>query len=109
MAAGDTMEHAVRRIVQAGVTSCGGEFFEHGLKELKGYLLDEHMALIQQEPLLGYRDRVCFRAQREGYTFSHLHYSEVQMLVNRVPHLSLRDLRLRWVNELGEHLKETGF
>src|SRR5438128_8384325 len=109
MAAGDTMEYTVWGYLQAGVAGRGGEFCEHGLKELERYLLDEHMALIQQEPLLRDRDRVCFRAQREGDALANLHDTEVQVLINRSSNDPLRDLWLRWVNEFGEHLKKTGF
>src|SRR5437867_841894 len=109
MAAGDTMEYTVWGDLQTGMAGCGRQFAEHGLKELKGHLLDEHVALIQQEPLLGYGDRICFRAQREGDAFAHLHNAEVQVLINRSPDDPLRELWLRWVNEFGEHLKKAGF
>ena len=99
------MDDSVTRIEQAGVGGRTGQVFEHGLEKIKRGLLDEALAAIQHEPLLGDRDGVGFAAQGEGDAFAHLDDAEIEVLVESTANFSLGDRGLGRIFEGGDDLQ----
>ena len=99
------MDDSVTRIEQAGVGGRTGQVFEHGLEKIKRGLLDEALAAIQHEPLLGDRDGVGFVAQGEGDAFAHLDDAEIEVLVESTANFSLGDRGLWRIFESSDDLQ----
>ena len=99
------MDDSVTRIEQAGVGGRTGQVFEHGLEKIKRGLLDEALAAIQHEPLLGDRDGVGFAAQGEGDALAQLDDAEVEVLIDHSANFSLGDRGLGRIFESGDDLQ----